>query len=876
MNENRYQRCVVRRIMNSAAITIVLLVFLADRATATGWAVGIEEGNGLPVLNRGGAPALKSTFLFWRKDWVWSEFSTSITAHDAFAYSQTGVNKGLNFNLRGEMRRVSDRELAWQYEFDAHSESTDVIGGGISYRFDIERFSAQLGEPELLDGNRGWRWGKPGGPTFELSFEPPLARVYFERNQKSEIRAFFYRERVPTGKRRHAAKLVVSDDVALLPIPSMRYSREDPTSWSTRILDWPIAPWNISPVDLSFLNSDERPAGKRGFVKRVGDSLVFADGTPARFWGTNLTADALFETDRENTRMQARRLSELGFNLVRLHHHDSSWVQPNIFGAKSAVDTRNVSRSTLEKLDWWINCLKDEGIYIWIDLHVGREFTVGDGIEGFDEMRKGRSTAGLRGFNYVNEGIQGAMKRFNEQYLGHLNEFTGLQYKDDPAIVGVLLTNENDVTHHFGNGLLPDKKVPHHNAIYMKLAKSFAEHAGLSTDKTWRSWEHGPSKIFLNELEHRFNVDQIAHLKRLGVRNPIATTNTWGGNPISSLPALASGDVIAVHSYGGTDELEKNPIYADNFLHWMAAAQVIDRPLMVTEWNLEKFPAPDRHAMPLYVAANGAWQGWAGLLQYAYSQQAMKSRGSASNWHAFNDPALLATLPAAALLYRRRDVRPATKRYVYAPTADRLFNQLVSPKNAPALRTAVEKGRLQIALPAVLQLPWLEPSAIPPDATIITDPEIALIDAKAVSAASDTGELKRDWARGVYTINTPRTQAAMGWIGGRAEALGDVVIDVSTPNATVAVQSLDSNPINASHHILISLGARAVPQAGNQTPFHSEPVLGNLKIRAKAGLRAYRQHGLISEIRELPIRYDSGVYHIVLDRKLESYWIGLR
>ena len=121
----------------------------------------------------------------------------------------------------------------------------------------------------------------------------------------------------------------------------------------------------------------------------------------------------------------------------------------------------------LERLDWWIKCLKDEGIYVWLDLHVQRHFKPGDGIEDFEEIAKGKPTADLKGFNYVNASIQAAMQRFTEDYVNHLNPFTGLRYKDDPAIIALLLTNENDVTHHFGNALLPDKKVPLHNAIYM-------------------------------------------------------------------------------------------------------------------------------------------------------------------------------------------------------------------------------------------------------------------------------------------------------------------------------------------------------------------------------------------------------------------------
>jgi hypothetical protein len=70
---------------------------------------------------------------------------------------------------------------------------------------------------------------------------------------------------------------------------------------------------------------------------------------------------------------QARRLSELGFNLVRIYHHDSPWVVPNIFGERTAMDTKSLSQAMLERLDWWITCLKQEGIYVWLDLHVGRQ-----------------------------------------------------------------------------------------------------------------------------------------------------------------------------------------------------------------------------------------------------------------------------------------------------------------------------------------------------------------------------------------------------------------------------------------------------------------------------------------------------------------------
>ena len=136
-------------------------------------------------------------------------------------------------------------------------------------------------------------------------------------------------------------------------------------------------------------------------------------------------------------------------------------------------------------------------------------------------------------------------------------------------------------------------------------------------------------------------------------------------------------------------------------------------------------------------------------MQFAYSQHPLASQGGPSNWEAYNDPALIATLPAAALLYRRGDVQEAKITYVFAPTPDQLFNKVISPANSVALRTATEKGKLVIAMPRTRELPWLEKSQIPPGAQLITDPNKSLINVNDTYAI-DTGELRRDWGQGTY------------------------------------------------------------------------------------------------------------------------------
>lgn len=838
--------------------------------TTSPWLASVDQHTGLPLLSKGGRNALGSSFAFWGSNWKWAGMTTRFEVLAPFDYRLDGNSEPLALTMAGKINKPGDRQLVWEFDFEASRTSKDVIGGGIAFRFDLAAFGPAMGDPELLPDNSGWAWGKQGGDRIEMRFKPALAALYFERGRKEEIRAYFYQDTIRSrGKLRYQATLTLSGDISIAPTLDERFGLGDKSAWYRETL----GP-DSTPVDLSFLNEHEKPAGKRGFVKVRGERLAFEDGTPARFWGANLTAAALFGTSREAVRQQARRLSALGFNLVRLHHHDSPWVNPNIFG-KDAPDTRSLSPESLDRLDWWIKCLKDEGIYVWLDLHVQRAFKPGDGIYAFDEIARGSGKADLKGYNYVNPTMRLAMKRFNEAYLGHVNAYTGTAYKDEPAIMALLITNENDVTHHFGNSLLPDKNVPLHNKIYMDEARAFAKKYGLPEDKTWRSWETGPSKLFLNDLERRFNIDMIAHLRSLGVKAPIATTSTWGLDPLFSLPALTVGDIVDVHSYGGALEQEKSPLIASNMIGWMAAGRIAGKPTTVTEWNVEKFPVPDRHATPLYAAASARLQGWDALMQYAYSQIPLNDPGSPSNWHAFNDPALLATLPAAALLYRQGHVREAATAYAYQPSAEQLFYQATTPETSVALRTAAEKGKLLIALPQTRELPWLQPGPLPAGAKIIRDPDQPQIDPMASEAVSDTGELWRNWNRGIHTIRTSRTQAAAGWIGNDRIDLPDVTIEASTRNATVAVQSLDGSPISESGNILISFSARSVPESGNKLPFLSEPVAGRLLIRAIKGLKLYRK-GTLQEMKEMPVVFQNGRYIIKLDESLDTHWLFLK
>ncbi len=830
-----------------------------------------DEKTGLFKIRYHTLDVVDAGFVFWHDKWQWSGVGVRGKIIDGPAYTIAGKSKKTGLSLHGKVTSEAPNELTWHINTKIPEKWRRSQLGGISFKINTDEFIQGKFVPtaQLLPDNKGWILQlQPDQPPLSVRFEPPIAKINFERGRKNQIRAYFVEKDISQNE--HHLKMTVSlpEGGKVIPTAAERLAKPSPTKWYRNVLSY-----KHSPVDLGFLNFNEKPAGKHGFIRADGENLTFEDGVKARFWGVNFSGSSLFKTTESNMRVHAKRLSRLGINLVRFHHHDSRWVKPNIFGDR-ADNTLSLDAKSLKKMDLWIKILREEGIYIWLDLQVGRRFGPKDDIQYFSEIAKGKKTGLAKGYNYVNQSIQDKMKQFSESYLSHVNPYTSLAYKDDPAIIGVLISNENDITHHFGNAMLPNKKVPEHNKIYMSLAQEFALKTGVNPERVWRSWEYGPSKLFLNDLEHQFNKKMIKHLKDLGVKVPIVPTSTWGGNALSSLPALTDGDIIDVHSYGKPDLLTLDPRYTANMVHWLAAGSVVGKPVSVTEWNVSPFPAFDRGSLPTYVASIASLQDFDAMMQYAYGQAPLNKAGRPSNWHSFNDPAALAMMPAAALLYRQGHVEQAKKEYHLSFPPDVLMGQKIAPSTSIAIRTLAEQSKLRIALPAIKELPWLKSNLTSKNAIVINDPNQDFIPKNQNFVCSDTQQICRNWEQGVITINTPKSQIASGWIGGHSIELNNLVLKIKTKNASIAVQSLDNVPLPESGKILISMAAQSVPERHNKLPFLSEPVEGILQIEAKKHLKLFALNATGQKTEITTERID-GKYTIVLDAKLGTYWLML-
>ncbi|MEQ8770547.1 MAG: cellulase family glycosylhydrolase [Phycisphaerales bacterium] len=773
---------------------------------------------GTPEVFLDGTRVLTAKFHFWAADWAyaWSEFEIGQRTDGVLPI--TGAAKTLGLTFAGTIDDRDPTAIRVSLECTAQRDLAGLIGGGLEFSLDHEAAKpARAGRPELLPASTGWSWPTALGPV-SVSFERPLKECYYERGDERRIRCMFIGDSLRAGSHRFAYTLHLPESARVDAPIAERYAPLDRQTWRPDTMVW-----NAYPIDLSSLN--DKPAGGRGPLRADRDRLLFEDGTEARFWGTNLQAYALFSGSDEQIARQAQRIAALGFNLVRIHHHDSRWVDPNVFGA-AGNRTGLLNPEMLDRIDRWIAELKKQGVYVWLDLHVGREFLRAEAGPAADEL--GRRGGQAKGFNFVNPRLERLMNQFTLDYLSHRNRYTGLTYAEDPAVAFVLITNENDLTTHFGNLMLPDKNNPLHHAMFKAQVREAARTMGLSPADAMRTWEPGPSKLVMAGLEHAFYDRTIERLEAMRLAKPVAASNFWGGMGLHGLASLTRGDVIDAHSYGVEEALLTDPRHTADWIDWIACAQIENMPLTVSEWNVP-YPTRDRFTAPLWLAGAASFQGWDALMHYGYLQDQVGPPRSVQPWSTWVDPSLMALMPAASLMFRERHVTPGASSTVFTPTREDVYFRNSTPDDMALLRAEPERTRFAVRLPDTPELAWDTPT---PDrsANPVTDPDRHGMPTDAHTISTDNGQITRDWRAGVLTIDTSRSQAACGWIGGKRLELTDAVIESGTSAATIALTALDARPIAESSRILVTAVAQSAALA-DRPPMYAEPVRATVRVR---------------------------------------------
>ncbi len=566
-------------------------------------------------------------------------------------------------------------------------------------------------------------------------------------------------------------------------------------------------PWDDMPIDLSFVYKDEKPAGKHGFLKVEGDKFMFEDGTEARFWGTNFNSAQSFPS-HDHSEKVAKRLAKIGVNMVRFHQMDAEWSTPNIFQfakGENKSNTLTFDPESIDRLDYLIHCLKLEGIYVYMDLLTYRRFKTGDGVEAADQLADA-----AKPYSTYNRRLIELQKKFNYDLWTHINPYSKLAYKDDPAIVLVEVTNENDL---FSQNVTLEPYRTELEGLYREWAagnKIKVSKEKVEFDKADKNIQN-----FFVAVTIEYYKEMMLHMRETGVKIPIAGTN-WSRSG-AHLSAQLVGDFTDSHAYWyswnwkmNDKSFQNNSMTgsANNMLPNLAFYRVSGKPFFVSEWD-NPWPNEWRAESSLLLAAVGSFQGWGGycIHTYRYSKDenvnmigkpitsdaigGVYYRGGV--FDAFNDPAKFGLFYHAALIMRRGDVRPSEK------TVDVKLNDLDLGSGIKALRLTPEKQRVEMVLPGMTG-----------KGDIVINPDEFVVDVDKREVLSDTKELYRNLKKKIGWIDSPNTKAVYGFLGKEGTlALTNLKINVKTDFATVAISTLTDEPIKSSANMLLTAVGRA-------------------------------------------------------------------
>jgi hypothetical protein len=207
-------------------------------------------------------------------------------------------------------------------------------------------------------------------------------------------------------------------------------------------------PWNDTGTgnitDLSGWN--DKPAGAAGFVT-VANGHLAEGGKRLQLLGVNVTFGANAPTHADAD-IVARRMARFGINIVRLHHMDTHEA-PNGLLEKDRV---TFNPDYLDRLDYFVAALKRQGIYVDLNLHVGRTYP------GFANWPGGDNY--FKGTDHFYPAMVKLQKEYARDLLLHRNPYTGTRYAEEPAVAIVEINNENGLIREWGAGALDGMTEP--------------------------------------------------------------------------------------------------------------------------------------------------------------------------------------------------------------------------------------------------------------------------------------------------------------------------------------------------------------------------------------------------------------------------------
>lgn len=628
-------------------------------------------------------------------------------------------------------------------------------------------------------------------------------------------------------------------------------------------------------LDLRHLN--EKQAGETGFVRVDGQGgFLRGDGQPIRFWAVNsdlafrepVVTRPLWGPPLDDLGHHARFLAKRGVNMVRLHRQ----IAPDPASQPDAALT-DIHLAEREAIWRTVAALREQGIYTVLSPYwaVPMKFAQRWGMDGGHEQ----SALGLLFFD---ERLQAAYREWLRQLLTEPNPHTGLPLAQDPALAIFQLQNEDSLLFWTVDAI----RGPQREALERRFADFVREKYGslLKAQIAWGAhglqddrpmsgrlslrplWEltQAPKPEAARRLAdqtefyartmHAFNRRTVDYLRQeLGLKALINAGN-WKTASAQRLGDVERwtylpGEVDAVnHYFSGVHQgphegwaiVPGDRFSDDSTLRSpqrlpVNLRQTRGRPIMVTE---SAWVPPIGHGAegPFLVAAYTSLTGVAGYHWFATSQEAWATPRSANGYlpsltkWTFATPETLGSFPAAALAYRRGDIRRGDVVLLDERSLPSLWQRdPVSLPEQPGFDPNRDSADRQIAATTAS-------GTVPPEAYLVGPVQVTLgagtartrsthfpawIEAGRVRA--NTGELVLDPRRGVATIDTPNTQGVAAHFS-EAPAHQLSVLGLRSGNdfgALMAV-SLDDRPLAQSKRVLLQYATRSRPTGWRDQP----------------------------------------------------------
>lgn len=684
-----------------------------------------------------------------------------------------------------------------------------------------------------------------------------------------------------------------------------------------------LAKDDFGPTVLDCSKWIEAPTGKHGFVTVKGDNFLFEDGTPVRFWGAQMGGGR----DREKIEYTIKRMRRQGLNITRLH------------GLRSLIDREgktslDYSERGFDRMDYTIAKLGENGIYIILDTQypLVSRFKAGDNIPGLPQGGPAPYA------QFFIDKVAHITKQQMVDIFTHYNPYTKKRYCDDPTLAMIEVANEDSMfwgnvgdnfreqleekwtawlQKKYGDNIVLEKSWTVDGVSPLKTGEGIApgQKVGVMPSFSFNSGhlkDNPQDKVrgldqmrFYYELEDKYWTDCRTAMRDAGVRVPISGTNWQGHEFTTRIHMLAQSklDYIDRHGYWDHPHGEGNlkwriatclfhnlPMIKDvkpdkdtivylgigNLVTDKAWEQILGLPMTISEWNT---CLPNEYSLEGtgLMAAYGLLQGWDGSLEFGYFSPDFKNVLGPGSFDMFGNPPQILQFPPVATMWYRQDVKEA----------DLVAESVYTPKSAFEWTADTKPVPLAAALVGKVGYRFVDEKRPP----VVKDIS-RYWDKDKLIARSMTGELTWDAKDGIVHIDTPRTQAVIGFLSVSPHKLAEVNIDSPTKFGAVYVTAMDGYaPIKSARRMLIT----AVGPARNtgmeyevtdrksevddapfwhlknegEAPVLLEAVTGKIEIRSERTekLKCWTLNIVGKRLQQVPLTVKSGA--VVLEMKPE-------